>query len=528
MANDRQPALTVRDVYSAASRHKRKAIVFFLATVTLTVVATVLMPEVYRSEGKLFVRFGRENATLDPTATLGQKPVVATAPSHESEINTIVEIINSRVLAENVVDALGAPAILGQSDVAASHPATEASAEKSVAELDDRDRAVTRVVKGLSVSPVRNANVVQISYDSHSPELSEAVVTRIIDACLNRHAVLNRTPGSHEFLAKETENLRAKLSRAEEKQRDLRNETGLVSPEDQRNILVRRCSRLEDELLAGLANLASSKAGVKAVEECLSGLSETKVVGRTAGIANEGTDAMRQQLYTLRLEEQRLRAKYTDESFKIKEIREQIAMAQTILDKEEPARTHVTLGPDRAFEAGQLALLDQKPQLSSLQANVDLLRDQLADVRRELKTLNNDSVRLADMQREIELLDAQYRKYTINLDQSRIDRALEDQKLSSISIMQPATYQRKPIRPRKALNLALGVLAGAIGSIFLVFLLEYLRRSSETHEITEGELELSKLMSIPRFGNGSSAGNEPSAGNGQSAGHGQSAGNGRH
>jgi len=112
MANDRQPAFALRDIYSAASRHKRKAIAFFLATVTVTVVATVLMPEAYRSEGKLFVRFGRENATLDPTATLGQKPVVAMAPSHESEINTIVEIIGSRVLAENVVDALGAPAIL--------------------------------------------------------------------------------------------------------------------------------------------------------------------------------------------------------------------------------------------------------------------------------------------------------------------------------------------------------------------------------------------------------------------------------
>jgi len=293
-------------------------------------------------------------------------------------------------------------------------------------------------------------------------------------------------------------------------------------------MLVTRCSRLEDELLAALANLASAKAGVGAVEECLSGLSETKVVNQTDGIANEGTDAMRQQLYTLRLEEQRLRAKYTDESFKVKEIREQITVAQTILDNEEPARTHITLGPDRAFEAGQLALLDQRPQLSSLQANVDLLRDQLVEAREELRTLNNDSLRIADMQREIDLLDAQYRRYTTNLDQSRIDQALEDQKLSSISILQPATFERKPIRPRKAMNLFLGVLAGAVGSIFLVFLLEYMNRPLETPKVSEEKLELSRLLSTSRFRNGQSARNGSANGNGHSAGNGKAAGNGHH
>ncbi|HYW79168.1 MAG TPA: hypothetical protein VE890_06295 [Thermoguttaceae bacterium] len=507
MANDRQSAFTLADIYNASSRHKRKAIALFLATVAVTVVATVLMPEAYRSEGSLFVRFGRENATLDPTATLGQEAIVAEAPSHENEMNTIVEIISSRVLAETVVDTLGTPAVLGQEPVTESHSVSEAAEALSDAELDARDRAVSTVAKGLSVKPVRNANVVQIAYDSPNPELSKAVVAQVIDTCLDRHAVLNRTPGAHEFLVKETESLRAKLSHAEETLRDLRNETGLVSPEEQRNMLVRRCSRLEDELLATLAKLASAEAGVNAVEESLEGRSETKVIGQTAGIANEGTDAMRQQLYALQLEEQRLRAKYTDESFKVKEIREQIAVAKAILDKEEPVRTHVTLGPDRAFEAGQLALVDQKPQLSSLRASVDQLRTQLVEARRELKTLNNESLRIAELQREVDLLDAQYRKYTVNLDQSRIDQALEDQKLSSISIMQPATFNRKPIRPRKAMNLLLGMLAGAIGAIFLIFALEYWHRSVERPKVTEGELELSKLVSIARFGNGQSVGN---------------------
>ena len=87
----------------------------FLAVLAGTALVTILSPRAYRSQAKLFVRLGRENATLDPTATVGQAPVVAVQQSRENEINTAVEILKSRVLTEKVVDAVGPAAILGES-----------------------------------------------------------------------------------------------------------------------------------------------------------------------------------------------------------------------------------------------------------------------------------------------------------------------------------------------------------------------------------------------------------------------------
>ncbi len=87
---------TLRDMCATLFRHKRKAVFLFVAVVTAVALFTFLCPKEYRSEGLLFVRIGRENATLDPTATLGQSATITVPQSRENEINSVVEILQSR------------------------------------------------------------------------------------------------------------------------------------------------------------------------------------------------------------------------------------------------------------------------------------------------------------------------------------------------------------------------------------------------------------------------------------------------
>ena len=97
----------LQDVWRAVVRHKGKAVACFLAVTASVTLVVLLMPRTYQSEGKLLVRLGRENATLDPTVTLSQEAVVAVPISRESEINSVVEILQSRSLLEKVVDESG-------------------------------------------------------------------------------------------------------------------------------------------------------------------------------------------------------------------------------------------------------------------------------------------------------------------------------------------------------------------------------------------------------------------------------------
>ena len=76
MARNFHSQATLRDVLRTLFRHGRKACAVFLGVMAVVVLATVCTPRTYRSEGALLVRLGRENVTLDPTASLGGSPLI--------------------------------------------------------------------------------------------------------------------------------------------------------------------------------------------------------------------------------------------------------------------------------------------------------------------------------------------------------------------------------------------------------------------------------------------------------------------
>ena len=111
--------LSPNDLFLVLARHKAKAFLFLLFAVAAAVVGTVLFPRAYRSEGRLLLRLGWENARPDPVTTLGQSAAVANVTQiREFEINSVVAILTSRAIIEKVVDAIGPSVILGQSEPA--------------------------------------------------------------------------------------------------------------------------------------------------------------------------------------------------------------------------------------------------------------------------------------------------------------------------------------------------------------------------------------------------------------------------
>src|SRR5262245_24553379 len=111
-SNDTPDALAF--VVRAVSRRKLLMAAFLTLAILGGYSGTKLARPAYRSEAKLFLRLGRENATLEPTATLGQNPVVAAPPSRDSELNSAQSLLTSQPLLEKVVDKLGAGLLRGQ------------------------------------------------------------------------------------------------------------------------------------------------------------------------------------------------------------------------------------------------------------------------------------------------------------------------------------------------------------------------------------------------------------------------------
>jgi len=181
----------------------------------------------------------------------------------------------------------------------------------------------------------------------------------------------------------------------------------------------------------------------------------------------------------------------------VREVRRQIAEAQSILTKEDPTRTQVTTGINTTYQQLDLALITETATLQSLQAKVSVLKGQLEDALREIQDLNNTELRMVSLQRELALQEAKYRKYSENREQARIDHALEMKKISNVNVVQPASASAEPVRPRKPLNLALGFFLGIFGGLGLAFFSEYLDHSIKTPQDVEEKLKLQLLASVP-------------------------------
>ncbi len=474
------------DILQALFRHKGKASLVLFGSLVLAAVVTIFAARTYRSEAKLLVRLGRENATLDPTASLASGSMVAGATSRENEINSVAEILQSRQVFEKVVDAVGPDAILHSTGtlLAAENTASRTPSQQAIppqqgsvmplralpetsphSSLSDRDKAILKLTKLLRVEPVKHSNIVAISYEGYSPETAQAIVTNLIDCYLEEHLRLNRTPGAHEFLAEQTKRLQSSLAHSESELHDLMNETSVVSCDARRRELEGDLSLVENALRKATAAAAASNAQVVALSEAMRRLPKMQVADETSGVGDYGTDVMRGQLYSLQLKEHELSAKYTQEYPELREIREQVAAAEKTLDRENRTRNQVSKHPDQTYKESEISLVHEKAVLASWQAQIATLEKQLGEVHGEMRQFNDMDLRHRALQRDIDLQAAQYRKYSENLDQARIDQALEVQRMSNISIAQPATYEAMPVRPRPLFNLALALVLGGIGAV---------------------------------------------------------------
>jgi uncharacterized protein involved in exopolysaccharide biosynthesis len=481
--------------FQAFFRYKWAALGVFLLIAGGGAALYLLTPPTYRSQAEVLMRLGRENVTVDPTATLGQAPVVAVPQSRENEINSAIEILKSHALSEKVVTALGAKVILGLAPV--SEDGALQASPAADADSPEYNRAVIRLNKGLDVEAVKKSDVIAIRYSSPSPKLSQQVVARVIDFYLDSHVSLNRAPGAHKFLTDQTTRLLQQLAHTEGELSNLKNKTGISFPEGERQIRVTRIGRIEDELLQVSATAAATEGEIRLLRERLASLPKTQVTSQVKNAANSAADLMRGQLYALQLKEREMLTKMPEQHPEMRLLREQIESAKAALAKQDLARDQVTTGPSRMYEETQLALLRQEPVLGSLKIKADSLRAQLREERAKLNTFNDDSMRVRKLERECDLQEAEYRKYVENLEQAQIEHALQMQRITNVSVIQPATYDPNPLSFRRLLLLVLSLAFALLCGIALPLLLDRWDHSVKRPEDLEHKLGLGVLATIP-------------------------------
>ncbi len=473
--------ISVWDLFGILYRHKFTFCFVVLLIMALTVGANIFLPQKFRSEAHLLVRLGRENLGLDSTLKLTNQSSVNVTQSREFELKTVASMIKSHGNFEKVVEDIGVQRILGKRSIIdetkekifANEMMAKAFAPSY--QLDDQVNAVEELLSKTKVRMIPETHMVGVYYDNSDPHLAREVVNAIVENSLVRHSAAHRSVGSVEFIEGERDRTKAQLFDAEDQLKKFKSESGLISVSEQRATQVSRISSLKSQKMDADSSLAAIKMEIDALEGSLKLLNRYDI--------DRAVDVMRADLYKLQLKEQELSSKYGDSYALVKQIKGQIASAQKILDEQANRQTQKTMTPSREYQDTNLLLIKKMATRESLEVRSTAIEDQLVDEEKSLVELENSSLEIGRREREIQLLSENYRRYSREAENARVDDSLGKSSLSNLSVAQPATLNYFPVFPNVQLNLALGVVLSLFfGSLTCVLLESWDSRRSRLRQ----------------------------------------------
>jgi capsular exopolysaccharide synthesis family protein len=483
----------MRDVYHVLFRHQSNVLLFFGSVMLAVLLGTYLAPMIYRSDAELLIKLGRQTATIDPTVTATGE-MVNISQSRETEVNSEMVILQSREMAERVVTTLGTENILRVPEATPRRLSVEDLLKET---LRERDLAVRTVMESTKVEALPRTNIIALSYESQDPKLAQQVLGVLISAYEDKHISAYRTAGSYEFFLQQTDQVRQALLATENQLLELKNKMGFSSVEDQQHTLRDQYASLIQQVDGTDSSLAASTAKIDAVRLQLSKYPETSTREVQKNLANQAYDFMRQDLFRLQLKQQEILSIYKPDTPQAKEIERQVAEAEKMLKDQASNRTQTVVGANPIYMELTSSLVAEETVHSSLVARRTVLARQMEKLMGDFHTLNDYEYAIKNLEREKDVLDGNYSKYKKNLEEARIDDALKNQRISSISVIQDPSLPVRHIKPRMLRNLVSGMVLAVVGSIVLAFLLEYLDHTVNRPEDVEYSLMLPVLLDVP-------------------------------
>lgn len=499
--------LTFFDMVGAVFRYKWRVMLISMLALVAGVAIIFLLPKKYESEAKLFVRLGRGSASLDPS-TIGQ--TISIQESRESEMNSIVDMLQSRGLAEKIVNQIGHDRLLKKyaraevwledlsdslmevavDNIPAMEPTPSAEGELSTDEIKDRkefELAVKELQSNLRIDSPKKSNTIAVQYRGRTPELARDVVQSVIDNYMQMHIEAYESGGAFEFFDKEFAEQQRLVAKAEQELREKKNAFSVVTFEGKQQSLQTEITEVKRMQIAAKADLEAARAKVKKLQRDLDRIPRELLSEKVLGIAQHGTDLMRERLYELELREKELASKYVSSHPELKKIREQLRDAESIVSNQPQERTQsvVSMNPVRIDLENKMLLA--QADVASYGARVDelkLLEDELSNRLQKVNELEIDTLRLS---REIEIARNNHRNYAQKLEESRIKSALDREAVSNVSVVAAPTIRYKHASPKRSILLVLVVLMSGLLGAAVAIASDYVSNAKELRAIQDAE-----------------------------------------
>jgi uncharacterized protein involved in exopolysaccharide biosynthesis len=486
---------SLRDLLHILFKWKNRILFFFILMVFTSVALTILIKPVYEATSQLLVKIGRENLYL-PAVPRSNQLAVNVGVDREEHINSEIQILKSRTLAEEVLTVMG-PAVIW-----------DLTGDMAIAFLDDfprkanatpvpMDKAIEAFRESLSVDRVRKSNVIQVGFKNKDPKLAADIVNKLCDHYLERHLSIHHNSQSLRFFQSQSDLLDATLKTTENKLRRFKKRYDISSLDEERSLLLGKSNELQMSLNQTVSLQAETEIRIQQLHRQLNSTPQTILQKKEVEHHPLIISNLQSKLVDLEIKKRDLLTKYADKSRFVINIEDEIRIVKNRLAAQESKRFGKSIyGLNPNYQRVQDSLLHYQAEQEALMVRKKTQSSQMEAYRAKIENMNKIEAELDRLQQKLVVDRQNYQLYLAKFEESRIADAMDQEKMVSVNLVESAMSPVNPLFPNIKLNLFLAVFVGAFGGLSIAFLSEYFDDSFEHTEDMEQFLDTPVLGAV--------------------------------
>ncbi|MEM6753929.1 MAG: GNVR domain-containing protein [Cyanobacteria bacterium P01_C01_bin.38] len=461
-------------VTAIAFRHWKPVVLWNIFVLGLTGYVATVTPKVWNATTKLTVpgNNGNLNANLGILGSLKNSSPNILAGNSQLEMQQ--RIITSDTLMESVLE---------------------------IDPLKDDFGSVSAFKSLFEVIVDEESPILTINVSSSTSELAKIRANNLINLFqkrLNQLRKQNRS-SKRQFTKVELNDAKNNLISRQQALAQFKRKNALVDAPEQTKAIVTTIDSLTKSRLEALSQAEYNQNRVNNLSNLLSMSSNQAIRSLSLG-ENKDYQFLRNKLSELKAEIARKRTKFTDNHPVLVELlQEQQVLLNRLQSQVEktgngiPFDTTVsTEGKGRAGLIEELVLAET--EASGQKKRAQLIQTQIETLKNNLNSIPNQQKRLIELKRNVDVAEGVYKGLVAQVQQTNIDVF---DVYPNVEVLDSPRASNKPVSPKKSLMILNSLLAGMIGSIALILLLE--RRNPLLSPQDLQDMQFPIVVSIPQF-----------------------------
>ncbi len=451
---------SLHDFFSVLKKRKLGMFLIFLLIISGTIAVTLAQTPIFEVSSTVMIKYGREYIyrPLDQLEQGEVQPMLTF--DNDRIINTELEIYRSKELIDKTITTIGIDRLYPK-----------------LSSLKDSNEiilayAINRFKNNFSVFHIKSSSVIGISFQHKDPELAVEAINLLTDFFKEKHIQLFKNPQSP-FLEKQVIQYTKQLEHAGNNLKTFKQENQIFSLEDQQKLLLEQYININTLLIKGTGNASELKEKITSLTTGLEDMPE-EVVLFDESVQNSNIDDARSKLLELQLFENELLEKYKEDNRLVIAARKDIKKVNAFISEQHLSQeTSTRSGKNYTYLELQKELIMAEVDFKAQQAKNASTKQQLAQLGKQLQDFAEKEKELKKLELEVEAAEENYTNFVSKLEETRILDEMDRQKMVNVAVIEKPMVPIKPIKPRKKLNLLIGIILGVTSSFTYALVADY-------------------------------------------------------